>query len=498
MWPFRATSSSTCITSDVQSMYIPPSIQDWYQEDKNWAKDKRYSFCLWIVWTKNTEIRTKLTISERFDISWCGIHSWSDWGEVYRDGRVGTKRFHLSPINWGVWEIFENLVYLSEHIGKKTQVEFINSSKSIPSELAKWAVSQNRSTWWRRFLFELLRVTSKSTLFSRLVRFCCRVLLSAVSFFCIHLGWTTMNVHSGWVQVIRGPKPFFQRPQVIAAVSPVPAIARIRVRCGADKIRSIEAALSALGPEETLQEIFTRQKGQPASMATQTPSRPRQSPKWTDSRKLWMPLEVSTGQRSMPSWKHCGRPETSPENDPFQNLFKSARCSWSVPQAHRQVESRVGGRDRIFGAESRQVHRFCSWRWSPGVVFATDGESVASAIPCPRSCAAVVHFRCVHAATDLKMSATSLLCQIKHRICETHSNSVLWQIAFVSHLSAQGAAKLVSLPRGGVVPDPNAMEVHTGPGGCVDRCRECQAQVFGCYNCLRVIKHTSSRNSRQG
>ena len=58
-------------------------------------------------------------------------------------------------------------------------------------------------------------------------------------------------------------------------------------------------------------------------------------------------------------------------------------------QAHRQVEVGVGGRERIVGAESRQVgevgsstsssgQRFCGWRWSPGVVLATDGDPVAS------------------------------------------------------------------------------------------------------------------------
>ena len=38
-------------------------------------------------------------------------------------------------------------------------------------------------------------------------------------------------------------------------------------------------------------------------------------------------------------------------------------------------------------------------------------------------------------------------------------------ISHVSNLLAQGAAKLASFPRGGVVLDPNAMEVVTGQGG---------------------------------
>ena len=53
---FRTFSSSTFITSDVQSIYIPSSIQDWYLEDKIWATDRQYSFCLWIPWTENTRI----------------------------------------------------------------------------------------------------------------------------------------------------------------------------------------------------------------------------------------------------------------------------------------------------------------------------------------------------------------------------------------------------------------------------------------------------------
>ena len=151
---------------------------------------------------------------QKFKISWCATQSWSDWGEVHRDGRVGTKIFYLSPITSGVWQISEKLIYLSQHIWKKCTdetpirlqrssnkdepsppriwrratctdsflpvsemtfvvffiqhimvavewplVELINSSESIPSELVKWAASQNRVTCWRRFLTELLRVT---------------------------------------------------------------------------------------------------------------------------------------------------------------------------------------------------------------------------------------------------------------------------------------------------------------------------------------------------
>ena len=58
----RTISSSTFITSDVQSIYAPSQIQDWYQEDKIQAgKDRRYSLRLWIPWIRITKIRMRLT-----------------------------------------------------------------------------------------------------------------------------------------------------------------------------------------------------------------------------------------------------------------------------------------------------------------------------------------------------------------------------------------------------------------------------------------------------
>ena len=40
----------------------PSQIQDWYREDKIWAKENRqYSLRLWIRWTRNTKIRMRLT-----------------------------------------------------------------------------------------------------------------------------------------------------------------------------------------------------------------------------------------------------------------------------------------------------------------------------------------------------------------------------------------------------------------------------------------------------
>ena len=52
MYLFRTTSSKTFIMSDVQSVYIPSSNQDWYREVKFWTTDRQHSNCLWIPWTK--------------------------------------------------------------------------------------------------------------------------------------------------------------------------------------------------------------------------------------------------------------------------------------------------------------------------------------------------------------------------------------------------------------------------------------------------------------
>ena len=58
---FRTISSSTFIVLDVQSVYTPSQIQDWYREDKIWAKkDRQYSLRLGILRTRNTKIRMRL------------------------------------------------------------------------------------------------------------------------------------------------------------------------------------------------------------------------------------------------------------------------------------------------------------------------------------------------------------------------------------------------------------------------------------------------------
>ena len=71
---FRATSSNTFITSDVQSIYIPSSTRDWYLEVKIWATDREYSFCLWIPWTKTIRILIRSTWMHRVMRNRCIKH----------------------------------------------------------------------------------------------------------------------------------------------------------------------------------------------------------------------------------------------------------------------------------------------------------------------------------------------------------------------------------------------------------------------------------------
>ena len=58
---FRVTFSDLFIMSDVQSIYIPLLTRDWYLEIKFWAIDRKYSFCLWIPWTKTIRILVRST-----------------------------------------------------------------------------------------------------------------------------------------------------------------------------------------------------------------------------------------------------------------------------------------------------------------------------------------------------------------------------------------------------------------------------------------------------
>ena len=112
MYEFRTISSSTFITSDAQSIYIPSSIQDWYWEVKNWAKDWKYSFCLWILWTKNTKIRITLTWKHRV------LHGTSQtcFSAAQWDPSLSGSQHHESVLRYG--DLFRaSVVQLLGYVG---------------------------------------------------------------------------------------------------------------------------------------------------------------------------------------------------------------------------------------------------------------------------------------------------------------------------------------------------------------------------------------------
>ena len=247
----------------------------------------------------------------------------------------------------------------------------------------------------------------------------------------------------GWVQVIRGPKPPSQPwPQVQGSrqfgAGNRPNQTKMesqnvgRGRWGnkspvvQDKISSLEAALSGLGPEE----IVAKEPLQEALRRAKEVSQPvRGDP---DSRKAEAVAKVDRLQKALDALGSLQGPEVDAikkalvkaQDVARTTRFRTDQRVQGVHGAfHQAHQVGVGGRDRIVGAESRQVgevgsstsssgQRFCGWRWSPGVVIATDGFPVASrtrffvpGVAPRRPCGA-----------DLRMSTTSHQCQIKHRM----------------------------------------------------------------------------------
>ena len=187
----------------------------------------------------------------------------------------------------------------------------------------------------------------------------------------VRKGWSVMELPAdGWVKVLRGRRPSSEQWPMATKNSTKVEIEkhsrgrwRQRPLVGQDKVRSLEAAPGALGPEDTCEGANSgssqAHKGGSSASACQTPtpSRPRQSPRWNDSRKLWMHWALLEDRRTMPSRKLSTRLKRSHENDPSQNLSKSARTHRAFYHAHLKVEDGVGGRDRTVGGQSRPIDK---------------------------------------------------------------------------------------------------------------------------------------------
>ena len=137
---FRATSSSTFIMSDVQSIYIPSSIRDWYLEVKFWTTDRQCSFCLWIRWTKIRRILIRSTWMHRVMHNTC-IKAWKK---------------HQTAVYW----VDINLALKKGFEVLSDTIERYYPSRNTPSLLYSESCSDGN---WRSQKRESIHVTSAST-----------------------------------------------------------------------------------------------------------------------------------------------------------------------------------------------------------------------------------------------------------------------------------------------------------------------------------------------
>ena len=107
---FLTVSSSTIITSDVQSIYIPSSIQNWYLEDKFWATDRQYSFCLLILGTKIKRILTRSTWMNRVLHNTCINH-----GSNIRTQCIGSTSILLWREDWSSIRLDRTRSFFTKH-----------------------------------------------------------------------------------------------------------------------------------------------------------------------------------------------------------------------------------------------------------------------------------------------------------------------------------------------------------------------------------------------
>ena len=72
----------------------------------------------------------------RFSTSWFATQNWLDRGEVHRDGEIGKGSPLLLPILWGVWEIKENGIYITE----QAEMHRWNSDQTTEQQSQRWTV----------------------------------------------------------------------------------------------------------------------------------------------------------------------------------------------------------------------------------------------------------------------------------------------------------------------------------------------------------------------
>ena len=79
-------------------------------EVKFWATDRQYSFCLWILWIKNTEILRRSTWKHRVLHSTCTQH-----GRNMRTRKIGSTSILLWRKDWSSIKHDRTLLFLTKH-----------------------------------------------------------------------------------------------------------------------------------------------------------------------------------------------------------------------------------------------------------------------------------------------------------------------------------------------------------------------------------------------
>ena len=106
---YERLSSSTFIFSDVQSIYIPSSIRDWYQEVKK-LHNRQSILSAWILWIKNTKILTRSTWMHRVMHNTCIKH-----GKGIKTQKIGSTSIMLWGKDWSSLRLGRTRSFFTKH-----------------------------------------------------------------------------------------------------------------------------------------------------------------------------------------------------------------------------------------------------------------------------------------------------------------------------------------------------------------------------------------------
>ena len=251
-----------------------------------------------------------------------------------------------------------------------------------------------------------------------------------------------------------------------------------------------------LGPEENAgRNKFRKRYDAPRrvvslSVPTQTPSRPRQSPRWHDSRELWTRSAVWVDPRSMPSRKHSRRLQEVARERPIAEFVKEfkdfiERSTRRVTKLKAELESETGlleeGRARLARWEAQQAAPVGEPVAGSGARTSTlqqmvnqwqvERDSLSQELrrsrapkARPWSVDGPPDFSVIRTMPDHFHNLQEWLNTRNRELRDSLEFRSPDVIAHLSHLLPQGASQWAAIRQGAGAQDPNAMDVHGGPG----------------------------------